>query len=1453
MNTRPSWWPIGVAWALAVFNAAGDVVMDDAFIRSDAEGKSWTIGTRAIELTLECRAEGLRTVSFKNKLTDPSCEYVNKDTGTPPFALEANRACERFTLTPVWSKYLPANCTADPAADQARLAVKRGELIGFAVGPHGSYQGDQTQWITELEYEDGESYSSAQDTALAQGPVWYYYVHQPDTGFMELMDAVELQSVAQERVRIPSAASGNRADGDVPHAGATMLHPSPQFDAVRVWKAPKDGRVTVRGKAQHMRGFSDVDLEILRIAEKPSVSPTDVKADHWQVKKVQAGAAALAGRPVAQLELVLSRPSLEPATVTLRLVAFPRSSIIRQWVELNNLGAATISPPGVQPFRIQLWGAQASEFDQRWMIGANCNSDQGTIPGKRLTDSYRHVLSDNGSRQLVPWTAFQRREKGRDGWFLMFDQEGPWRLTVDREHGGAATVTAQSYGFKTAPGQSDALPVVTLGVYQQDFEDMGRRVYDWNYEYLWDYTHHDWYGRTLHLDEFNRYWTEKNWNLQEKLAGRLAMVMASAEVMLGTGMETLWDDIAWWEGGGLAPFSGPDFAQISRFLTKGGMKQIGYFTGMPGLPVLENKVGAWGNFQWRTDFCSWGRGNAGSVTPRAVKTFLEAYPRCAFHSCNGGGGYNHGFEVQRLADVNQMSDASPDQSNYYFSYLEIPDKWQNTFGAGEGAKGKFDWAIHRRILTHVPSWYATPAAADQEAVRNTVDVYHYLMRNGVAGRWSYMFHPAVQGDQEYYYAQRTSYDRERACIILKHQAKGPVTIYPRGLEADYSYQVGFASAKERTQRTGGELMTKGITLTNSLPGELIFLGWSYWPGGGLDKTAPVEPSRVWSRREVNAGFSGVSLYWSPGSDDQWVSHYEIRRGNETISKASARTYFFDRAPGWDANAAYALRTVDGDGNASPWKPATPFQDEPFEAQALGGHFNQAGRNGWSAETSPDGVNFQPMAWTPPGEPGEAGGLDGYWEGAGTARVGRGWQQASATAQCVRAWTAPEAGTVRVIGRAVKEFWHRYGNPLRVRILHGARPVWPNEGWAQTQPNDLTGCAHDFELNLARGDTIRFVLDNGSSPADELLAWMPRIVYQTKRQSASEGSVVRIRCGATEPYADGLGNAWAADEHFTGGHPVEVKGLVQGVQPTAEDTALYCGGRAGEDFTYSIPVVSGLYSLRLKFAELEHEWSFERPFNLDINGRRVLSNLDICQAARGRARAYEQVFRYLVPDGAGRFVLRFTGGFEPVQKSKEAIVQAIELVPELKPVVRIHCGSATNFIDWNGFVWSADRYFDGGNVVTWTDAAGADRAKRARPSQPEKRSGKETCSPPYMSTQGDPAIVEVTPTLYDQALYQCARVGKSFRYTVPAPPGLYSVHLKFAELWRREKDGGRDMKIEVNGRTIRDHWDPASVAGQIQAAMDVRAEDVVPDRKGNIVIRLSASGENEALLQGIEIE
>jgi len=1431
-NPRAVWILIVAATASAACAEAAVVRVDDAFAKGSADGQTWTIGTDTIEATYECRDGRLRQTRFVNRLTKPDRDYVSATSPCAPFGIDSVSSLGPFSMTDLWSAVV-GESPANPAGDNLQAPVKKGDLIGFCAGSGSDDSGASVVWAVTLEYGDGERYVSSDDAKLDQGPVWFYYTRAPGSGYMDLLgETIPPASAGAEMLRVPS---GYRAPGECPKISPTGFHLANAFEMVRAWKAPKDGVVSIQGEGKRVGGSADVRLSVVRIEERdPAALELPEDSGRWEIESGSVQQVAMGGRPAVELKLCVRREALR---ATLHVQAYPGTSILRQWVEIENAGSSPIALDAAVPFIISTQDDGSASWINSWMYGGTSRPNQGLLESATVEPGYRKALLGEKTDNYVPWMALQQQGKHNDGCFIALDYLGTWTIAFERaaDRGILSASLPEMADRRLAPKETLRLPLVTVGVFQNDLDDMGRRLYDWQYQYLWDYTNSDYYAKT----KWAVAWFFCSRNLQEQFTARLAHLDMDTDLMRTLGIEMLWDDAGWSKYPGwpipdnygvvFSPtHEGPDFSETLRYLEKSDMEWLLWMAGRPSAGLLDTKIGSWGNFQWRTDgFGRFSYGSDGAIREQ-IEHFLTANPRCSFHTCDGGSRYAHEFEIQRYADVNYLSDGGRgDQTNHYFSYLDPPDKWLDGIDIlMQGSAYIRDTAPAQ--LSMVPLWAFRVAGQDQERLRRLMEIYRYLRQEGVVGRWSYMMHPTVKGDKEVYYDQRISRDGKKACLIRKHKAETEVTVFPRGLLPRHAYTVGFEYAKSLCTRTGADLMANGVVMAGQGTEGIAYLGLPDIPGNGRDQTAPTPPGRVFARSETNLGHSGVGIYWSPGTDNNWIRYYEVRRGETTIGKASVGIYYFDHSNGWDPAAAYAVRTVDGDGNASAWTAAEPLPGGTDEFWALGGLFSESGRDGWSAETTTDGHTFTAMTWVAPakspagdfgGTPNQPGGVEGYWEGAGGARVGRGWQQASREAACVRSWTAPKAGMVRIVGRVMRECYRQaMGQPLRAQVLRGETHVWPDQDWAEVALGNLVGAEHDIRVEVAQGDVLRFVLDRGSDPETDIVAWMPRISYVGQDAAPeNQSDVVRILCGATKPYVDSSGNQWAADAFHTGGKAVFSDVNVSDASPTPNDQTLYQFGRQGSEFKYSIPVKAGLYTVRLKFAETKYDWSFERPFNVDINGRRVLDHYDVCQAARGSRSAHERVFRYVVPDADGRVVLRFTGADEPAQKSDQALVHAIEILPETRTCVRIDVGSDKPFVDWNSRIWETDRNPDRAGLLS-------------------------SASP----------VSQASPTLYDQALYQTARSGKSIGYSIPVSPGLYVVHMKFAELWLGEA-GRRPMNIDINGRRVRENWDPGMAAGQAGMAADIRAEDVTPDKDGTIVIRVTAAGANDAVLQAIEIE
>ncbi len=1440
-NRAVRWASLWLAMA-GVAVARDSVVVGDAYVRAEAKAGNWTVGNAALELELQAGAGGLKLTGFRNKLGSQPAEYVLPSAAVAPFLAGSQGGLHPEVL---WSRALAANETAPLPETEFRVKVKAGDLIGFGVHPEGDANGDETEWATEVRYQGGETYRSIDDRTLDQGPIWYYAVRREGTRFLDYLDTVESLSggpayntagqivagsekaaeAQAERVRCTATYVPYRVPRASPFASATRLQPSWILGAYRVWRAPKDGEVTLHGRPKPAKG--KVKIEILHFHE-PAAARADASAT-WQLAGGKAHQVNAGGRPAAQLDLDLRRGDLR---ASFHVLIYPGAAVVRHWVAFENTGVSALRLPDEDHFSLTM---PAGNYRHSWMYGGNSREVAGLLRDADVTRDYRKSQVGYMTDLYTPWLAMFRTDRS-DGWFMSPEYQGQWMFDVNRQASGAVQVSAalpEAAGRELAAGAGVELPVFTMGVFRDSLDDMGRRLHAWQYEYLWDLTNHEWYGRIPTLAN----WYNDVHNLQENFAGRIAdLDMETADFMRATGSDLLWDDAGWSESPNIwtPTREGPDFAETNRHVAKSGMKWLLWFCAVPSKGLMDTKVGSWGDFQWRTDGFSERNLKAIRAFFGQVEDFITEHPRSSFHTCHGGSRYAHTFETQRMADINYFTDSGGgDQANYYFSYLETPDKWTDItpiFATG----GTYDFANIRQLLTMVPVWHMTyqpeTRGQDREEARRIFEIYRYLTQAGVAGRHSYVAHPAVEGDTAHYYFQRLSLDRQRSVIVIKHKAPAGTKVYPRELLPERDYVVGLQSRTTTAVRRGAELMANGIVLNDAAIGELIYIGLPGRPGGGSDRTPPSAPGRVLSGRETTLGHSGVGLHWSPGTDDGFVSHYEVSRGGKVIGQVSAGTYYFDHSAERDEReAAYAVRTVDGDGNSSAWTPAQRGTDATREYAALGGHFRVAGREGWEALVTKDGKTFQSMTFVPPAKnPGgdfsgngqQVGGVEGYWEGPGAARNGRGWQQASSEVQAVRRWTAPRAGTVRILGRAVKEHYRRdKGAALPVRITHNLRPVWPASGWAKVPVADDFGLSHDLTANVAAGDTFDFILGLGTDSAADIVAWMPRIVYQDEAGAAAPApgrTVVRILSGSPVDYVDVRGNTWSADREYSGGQAMAAGKVTGQSLPMQDDPALYERGREGAEFTYRLTVKPGLYSLRLLFAERQHEWSFERPFNLSINGRGMLTNFDVNQAARGPGRSYARLFRYLVPDANGQIVLRFSAGFDPVQKSRLAMVQAIELLPEVTAATRIDIGAEQPHLDWRSDIWAADAGTQG-RILT---------AERV--------------------------VAQAAPTLNDQRLYQTARSARELVYRIPAAPGLYSVQLKFAELWLGEK-GQRPMNIEINGRRFRTDWDPATAAGQLAMAADLRAPDITPDKDGFIVVRIVATGANDAILQGLALE
>jgi Malectin domain/IPT/TIG domain len=329
------------------------------------------------------------------------------------------------------------------------------------------------------------------------------------------------------------------------------------------------------------------------------------------------------------------------------------------------------------------------------------------------------------------------------------------------------------------------------------------------------------------------------------------------------------------------------------------------------------------------------------------------------------------------------------------------------------------------------------------------------------------------------------------------------------------------------------------------------------------------------------------------------------------------------------------------------------------------------------------------------------------------------------------------------------------------------------------------------------------------------------------------STVRINCGSSVPFIDPLtNNTWSADINFQNGSRYNI--CPAEISNTAIDT-VYCserwfGGGLGMNGTYTIPVVPGLYTVNLLFAELYYNTSGSRVFNIYLQNRLVQSNFDIRSITGGRNRSLVvpvktsvsssdpivRVTLVLIAGNAkisGIEILPFDGTstYAPTYQPTFAPTRAPTNVFE---TILINCGYNLPYTDSLAREFAPDQFFAGGVSAS--------------------------------------KVVPIANTV-DDTLYQYDRVGEAFTYEIPVPIGSFAISFLFSEN-EYNATGQRLFDMTVEGELLT-NIDLFQLAEGAFRATRLQVVRVVDDKSLSIRFSRSAQFPNAGLpkINAIEIE
>ncbi|MBX7233284.1 MAG: S8 family serine peptidase [Caldilineales bacterium] len=327
------------------------------------------------------------------------------------------------------------------------------------------------------------------------------------------------------------------------------------------------------------------------------------------------------------------------------------------------------------------------------------------------------------------------------------------------------------------------------------------------------------------------------------------------------------------------------------------------------------------------------------------------------------------------------------------------------------------------------------------------------------------------------------------------------------------------------------------------------------------------------------------------------------------------------------------------------------------------------------------------------------------------------------------------------------------------------------------------------------------------------------------------------------YTDDQGAAWAADQVWVDSWGFAyasstARSSTKALNNTTDDP-LYQKYREGAG-QYIFAVPAGVYSVRLRWAEMAANAPGQRVMRVSIEETVVDDNLDIYAVAGGRYLAWDKTYTAIAVSD-GYLVIQF----DPVSGSYPPMIAAIEVLetpaptptptlclscptdtptPTLTPTPtatpypgqRVNCGGAA-YTDVTGHIWDADQRWN--NV--WGYAGGTSKSSSS-------------------------AVAGAD----DDLLYQKRR-DKPGSYRFVVPNGVYQVTLKFAE-FEVSKATDRLMKITIEGVEVESALDIYAVAGRA-TALDRVYTAVVSDGELTIVFAKTGGSKKEPQVSAISVQ
>jgi len=535
----------------------------------------------------------------------------------------------------------------------------------------------------------------------------------------------------------------------------------------------------------------------------------DVSASSWQWK-LRAQHAVRAEQAELQLDIELESAGMR---VTKHYVIYPGTSVIREWLTLENSSDIPIRISQVDFLHSRVLGSIEHDLQFNYLTGGGNFNGSQLLKTEPMNPAYQRILDSNGGIQTGNYSSFLPLvflldRNANEGVAVGWDYLGHWRFQIGDQDGAPLGMSLELAGFEKnlAPGGQIETPKAFMAPFSGGVDELGNQLLDWQYAYLWEFSNPEYFAKTRWAVDWPEPWVGNGGTPSADNWGRrLALDLRYIDLLRETGTDILWDDAGWYDKWG--SWNGPEWRRTTDYLRKHDMRWVLWYPTflatpeskvaqqhpdwmIPGQETLEQSIPAtadwqsrllndgvntWGDFQWRYDIAPAASANdtdslaADQNFRKLLQRFKSDHPQSGIDACDGGGRWIS-YDIARLAESGEYTDGGVGPySAYYTSLLVPPDKLHNVVDYDHTYYSDGD-RIH---LAMDPTWYRDPGdGRDVESIRKDWETYHYLVAQGVAGRWSHVFRPKVDHDDAIWYFQRMNRDGTKGVILTKHAKHG---------------------------------------------------------------------------------------------------------------------------------------------------------------------------------------------------------------------------------------------------------------------------------------------------------------------------------------------------------------------------------------------------------------------------------------------------------------------------------------------------------------------------------------------------------------------------------------------------------------------------------------------------------------------------------------------------------